>query len=238
MNRKLNHYPKRISDAVIRRLSLYYRTLDILERSGIEAVSSQKLGEIEGIPDFRIRKDLSYFGSFGERGVGYNVSSLKKHITKILGLDRKWNIVLIGGVSFGAVLLNSEILRKKNLCITKIFDRTPEFVGKKINNIPVWDIDNLEKEIDPHTDDLAIIAVPPPEVQSVVDRLGKIGLRGILYFASRAISAPENTVIRNQDISVELGTITYHIINLIRARKETCRSPSTASKVTKRSGKS
>jgi redox-sensing transcriptional repressor len=213
MNGKKKKNQKRVSDATIRRMSVYYRILNVLEGSGIKMVSSKGLGAPEGISGNKVRKDLSNFGSFGERGAGYAVSSLKMNIAKILGIDLKWNIVLIGAVQFSTVLMNSDIFKKRNFYITKIFDETREQIGRKINEITVSDMHNLEKEIDPHTDDLAIVAVAPPEVQSVIDRLGKVGLKGILYFAARPIHVPENIVVRNQDISIELGTITYHITN-------------------------
>ncbi len=143
--------------------------------------------------------------------MGYYVSTLKQQIAKILGLDRSWSIVLIGAGQFSTVLMNSDIFIKKNLRIAKIFDKTPELIGKKIDGVLISDLRNLESEIEVGKDDLAIVAVPPPEVQSIINRLGKIGFKGVLYFASRTVNAPENMVVRNQDISVELGTLTYHL---------------------------
>ena len=202
---------KQIPDATVHRLSLYYRVLDILEQNHVETTSSQRIGSIEGIAGAQVRRDLSHFGSFGKRGVGYNVTSLKREISKILGFDWTWKIALIGAVQFSTVLMNSSIFRKKNFIITKIFDNTPGLIGRKIGNITISDMQNLEKELDIKKVDLAIVAVPPPEVQSIIDRLGKIGIKGILYFASRSINVPKDLVVRNQDISIELGTITFHI---------------------------
>ena len=213
MNDNEKKNSKRISDATIRRMSVYYRILNVLESNGIETVSSKGLGAPEGISGSIVRKDLSNFGSFGERGMGYAVSLLKMNIAKILGIDRKWNIVLVGAVQFSTVLINSDFFKKRNFYIIKIFDMTRKQIGQKINGITVSDMDNLENEIDPSEDDLAIVAVAPPEIQSVIDRLSKLGLKGILYFAARPIHVPENIVVRNQDISIELGTITYHIAN-------------------------
>ncbi len=203
--------PKKISQSTIRRISLYHRTLDILENAGVQAVSSQKLGQIEGINPAQVRKDLSTFGSFGQRGFGYDIAELKMRIAKILGLDQRWKIVLIGAGQLGNVFLNSEAFKKRNLLIAKIFDDTPELIGKRINEVAVSHMDNMEMEIDPETDALAIIAVSPNRVQSVINRLGKIGVKGALYFAARAVNAPHNMVVLNQDISVELGTLTYHV---------------------------
>jgi redox-sensing transcriptional repressor len=207
MNKKSNH----ISNATIRRLSIYYRALDNLEAKGIDTVQSIELCKHEGILGTQVRRDLSTFGSFGKKGQGYDVRSLKQQIAKILGLNTKWNIVLIGSVQFSTVLIHSEIFKKKNLNISKLFDEMPELIGKKINDITVSHIDTLEKEINPQTDRLAIVAVSPPKIQSVIDRLGKIGVRGVFYFASRSVTIPDNMVVFNADISIELGTLTYHI---------------------------
>ncbi|MBW1800415.1 MAG: redox-sensing transcriptional repressor Rex [Deltaproteobacteria bacterium] len=192
---------------------MYYRTLDVLEIAGMDNVSSQKIGEIEGVTAAQVRKDLSAFGSFGCRGFGYNVSELKRHLQRILGLDRLWNVVLIGAGQIGNVFINSEAFKMKNFRITKIFNKGPAFIGEKINNIVVSDIKNLEREMNPETDRLVIIAISPPEVQPVIDRLGKIGVKGVLYFAARSVVVPENMVVVNRDISNDLGTLTYHVVH-------------------------
>ena len=213
MNKHTDLQRCRISDVVIGRLSRYHSALYLLEREGIWTVSSEKLGEMEGVPSVQVRKDLSYFGSFGQRGVGYDVLSLKDSIARILGLNRKWNIAIIGAGQISSVLINSEIFRKKNLLITKVFDNTRELIGKTLKDIKISDMRNLEKEVDPGEIDLAIIALPPAEVQSAVDRLSRIGVEGVLYFASRSVKAPDHMAVRKRDISVDLGTLTYHITN-------------------------
>ena len=190
---------------------MYLRTLDILQQVDIETISSQRFAEIEGVTSAQIRKDFSIFGSFGRPGLGYEVSDLKKNLEKILGLDKKWNVVLIGAGHFSTVMMHSETFKMKNFTIGKIFDQSPDFTGKKINNITIKNIETLEKNIDPRDDHLAIIALPPRDVQAMVNRLGKIGVKGVLYFASRTIDIPENMVIRNQDMSIELGMLAYHI---------------------------
>ena len=203
--------PKSISDIAVRRLSSYLRTLNILEENGVDVVSSHMLANIEGVGDGLVRRDLTLFGSFGTRGVGYYVTYLKEQIIKILGLDRKWNIVLIGTGEISRVFLHSDAFKKKNFHITKIFNDLSVNIGRKIEGLIISDIDNLENEIDPGIVDLAIVAVPPPKVQSIIDRLGKIGVKGAIYFASRSVNIPKNMIVRNQDISIEIGILTYHI---------------------------
>ena len=209
--KKTSSGSNQISDVSIRRLSCYLRTLDILEKTGVDIVSSRKLAEIEGASDGLIRKDLSLFGSFGVRGIGYPVAVLKENIIKILGLDRKWKVILIGVGETSRTFLDSETFKKRNFQIIKIFNEAPKLIGSKIYDLVIEDLNNLEKEIDPRLVDLAIVAVPPPNVQSIIDRLGKIGVRGALYFASRSVSVPDNMIVRNLDMSIELGTLTYHI---------------------------
>ena len=211
MKKKIGLQVRRISDSTIRRLSLYLRTLNILEKSGVETISSQKLAEIEGFTSAQIRKDLSYFGSFGRRGLGYNVISLKKKISNILGLDKHWDILLIGVGHLGTALLNYEEFKKKQLYITKIFDKDPEIVGKKIKGMKIYHIDQLERQVDPKKEMLAVITTPPRDVQSIIDRLAKLRIRGVLYFASRTISVPDKMIVRNEDTTIELETLTYHI---------------------------
>jgi len=149
---------------------MYYGTLNILENAGVETVLSKDLGILEGVRAASVRRDLSLFGSFGRRGCGYDVSQLKAEIAGILGLNRIWDVVLIGAGQLRGVFLHSETFKRKNFRVKKIFDNTPEFIGKKIDGIPVSDIDNLEKEIDPVTDKLAVIAMLPGVGQSVMGR--------------------------------------------------------------------
>jgi redox-sensing transcriptional repressor len=211
MMKKTNSGSNQISDVSIRRLSSYLRTLDILEKTGVDIISSRKLAEIEGASDGLIRKDLSLFGSFGVRGIGYPVAVLKENIIKILGLDRIWKIILVGIGETSRIFLDSETFKKKNFQIMKIFHKSPELIGRKVYDLMIKDLKNLEKEVDPRLVDIAIVAVPPPDVQSIIDRLGKIGVKGALYFASRSVAIPDNMIVRNLDVSIELGTLTYHI---------------------------
>ncbi len=196
---------------IIRRLSTYLRTLDHLRNKGVEVISSSDLERIEGVTQSLIRRDLAEFGSFGVRGVGYNVPMLREQIAEILGFDRKRKVVLIGAGGFSSVLMHSDSFRKRNLEVVQIFDKAPERVDSSLDGIPVYDMELLERELDSRDVDLAIIAVPPPEVQSIIDRLGQIGVRGALYFAARPVRVPENMVVMNMDITVELGVLTYQL---------------------------
>jgi redox-sensing transcriptional repressor len=214
----------RISDSTIRRLSIYYRTLNRLEKQKAKRTTSMELAEIEGISPVMVRKDLSFFGTFGCRGVGYDIHSLKTKLAQILGLSREWGLVIIGGGQFWNVLINSQILKENNLVIKKVFEKEPDLVKNRENPVTVYPIDQLEKQIDPEEDHIAIIALPPPEVQAIIDRLGKIGMKAVLYMASRSVKAPNNMVVMNQDISIKLGMMTYKVLE--KAGHSNSRSPS------------
>jgi redox-sensing transcriptional repressor len=138
---------------------------------------------------------------------------LKSRIAGILGLDKKWGIILIGSGHLGKALMNYDEFEKKNFFITKIFEKDREVTGKKIGKIKVEHIDDLEKKVDPKRESLAILAIPPDDVQSIIDRLSKLGIKGVLYFASRTVSVPKNLIVRNEDTTIELETLTYHITN-------------------------
>jgi redox-sensing transcriptional repressor len=202
----------KISESTIRRLSIYHRTLNRLEKQDVKRTTSMELADIEGISPVMVRKDLSFFGTFGCRGVGYDVHSLKSELANILGLSRKWGLVIIGGGQFRNVLINSQILKENNLVIKKVFEKEPDLVKNSEDPVAVYPIDELEKKIDPKEDHIAIIALPPPEVQSIIDRLGKIGMKAVLYMASRSVKAPDNMVVMNQDISIKLGMMTYKVL--------------------------
>lgn len=194
---------------IVRRVSTYLRTLDHLQAKGVVVMSSKDFEKIEGVTQSLVRRDLAEFGTFGVRGVGYHVEELRGQLARVLGHDRRRTVALIGAGGFGSVLIHSESFRKRNLDVTQIFDHDPAHIGGSIEGIPVHDMARLEQELDANSIDLAIVAVAPPEVQGVIDRLGRLGVRGALYFASRPVQAPGNMVVLNMDISVELGLLTY-----------------------------
>jgi redox-sensing transcriptional repressor len=201
----------KISDSCIRRISIYFRALNLLERKGFRYITSMELAEIDGRYPAQIRKDLSYFGCFGVRGVGYNVSRLKNALGRVMGLDRKWGLVVIGSAQYSDVLMNSLTLKSNNFNINKIYDKNPEVYKKISGDVSIFHIDHLEETLDPHLDNIAIIALPPSEVQSIIDRLDLLGIKAALYLASRPVRVPENMFVVSQDISIELGMLTYRL---------------------------
>jgi redox-sensing transcriptional repressor len=211
----MNHIRKRPridkKNLIIHRISSYLRTLDHLQSKGVKVVSSSELEEIEGVTQSLVRRDLAEFGSFGVRGVGYHVADLRDQISQVLGHNRHQRVVLIGAGGLGNVLMHSASFKKRNLEVVQIFDKSPEQVGASMEGIPVHNITDLEKDLDAANVDLAIIAVSPPDVQNIIDRLSVLGVRGALYFAARPVRVPDNMVVVNMDITVELGVLSYQL---------------------------
>ncbi|WP_028575294.1 redox-sensing transcriptional repressor Rex [Desulfonatronovibrio hydrogenovorans] len=194
-----------------RRLPVYLRTLEYLKENNVKFTSSLEIGNIQGLTPALVRKDLSQFGLFGVKGKGYPVDYLKKQLATTLGFNRSWKIILVGAASLSRVFMHSTTFNKRKMEIVSIFDNTPALAGHNVDGIPIYSVSNLEQELTSSDIDLAIIAVPPPEVQQIINRLSRIGIKGALYFASRSVVVPENMVILNKDISVELAILTYHL---------------------------
>ena len=202
----------KVSNSCLRRISEYYRTLKQLQEKGVRNVTSMELSEINGPYPALVRKDLSYFGCFGQRGVGYDVNNLMGVLEKILGLTREWRVAVIGAAQYSCTLMNSLPFESKIYQVRKIYDKNPETISGVPENVEVLHIDTLEDTLDPDVDDIVIIALPPNEIQGVIDRLGEIGIKAVLYMASKTVKVPEGMAVMNQDIKIELGMLTYRLI--------------------------
>lgn len=200
----------KIPEETVRRLMIYLRYLTRLQDAGHENISSQDLANIVGINSTQIRKDLSYFGEFGTRGVGYNVQDLVREIRSILDLDRKWRVVLVGVGNIGQALLKYPGFEKQGMEITLAFDRNPQIIGTKIGAAVVEDVQELENRVKEAEIKLGIVAVPSSGAQQVADALVKGGVMGILNFAPTLLDLPENVKVAQVDIAVELGRLIYY----------------------------
>lgn len=209
---------KKISDSTIRRLSKYYRSLEHLIEQGVETVSSEKLAEMDGITSAQVRKDLSFFGTFGKRGLGYNTHLLKNQIGEILGLTKKWNVALVGAGNIGRALADYGEFRKRGFMIKVIFDNDPQKVGTKLHGIRVEDIKRLPEVVQKEKIDIAILAVPARVAQQVTDLLVKAGITAILNFAPRSLKVPEHVQVKYENMAVELESLSYFLTN--RNKKE------------------
>ena len=201
-----------IPAATIERLPLYYRCLDKLSTfEETEVVSSKDLGGRLGIPSTQVRKDLSYYGEFGRRGVGYNVKDLKKSIGKILGVDKKWPAVLVGAGNLGRALINYAGFGKMGLEITDIFDNDLNKIGNRVGTIKVKSTNKLEETIKKKNINLAIVTVPADPAQDVVDDLIDYGIKAIWNFSPTRLYVPDDIFVRNEDLAVGIVSLIYHL---------------------------
>lgn len=200
-----------ISKATIDRLPLYFRTLRLAQDEGIDIISSDDLGRRLGITPEQIRKDLASFGQFGKKGVGYYVNELKRNVGEILGLDNHWNVAIIGIGHLGAALANYQNFVSLGFNLVALFDQDPDVIGMTVNHVKVEDISRLERIIEERNIHIGIITVPAAFAQGVADRLVAARVKGIWNFAPVKISAPANMHIVNEDLSVGLSSLSYHI---------------------------
>ena len=201
-----------IPKATIERLPLYYRCLDKLAKfENEEVVSSKELGGRLDIPSTQVRKDLSYYGEFGRRGVGYNVHDLKKSVGKILGVNKSWSAVVIGAGNLGRALVNYGGFTKMGMNITHVLDNDLSKIGNKIENITVQSTQELENIVEKENVKLGIITVPADAAQSVATELVEAGIEAIWNFAPTRLYVPDGVVVRNEDLAVGIVSLIYHL---------------------------
>ncbi len=206
-------WKKRIAQTVVPRLSTYNRVLDKLDGEGMEIVSSEELGEMTGYSAAQIRKDLSFFGEFGSVGKGYYVKELKDAISKILGLDRTWNVALVGAGNLGSALLAYPGFKERGFEIVAVFDNDLRKIGKKWEDVTLRDISEIEEEVKEKDIHIGIIAVPTEAAQRVANVLISSGIRAILNFAPVRIVVPEDVELRSTRLSSELECLSYFLTN-------------------------
>ncbi|MGA2173196.1 MAG: redox-sensing transcriptional repressor Rex [Sedimentisphaerales bacterium] len=200
----------RIPNETVRRLPIYLRGLAFLARQGLGSVSSGKLADFVNVNAWQIRKDFSYFGDFGTRGVGYNVENLARQIKKILNLDVVRNTALVGAGNLGTAVLAYPGFETYGFRIEAAFDNDPAKIGRKINNVTVEDISRLDT-LGKRGIDLAIIAVPEQAAQQTADLLVGAGIKGILNFSPRRITVPKKVKVITIDIATDLARLPYYI---------------------------
>jgi len=203
--RDVGHAPKE----TIRRLLFYLRQLDCMLREGKERFSSEDLAEVLRMNPAQIRKDLSYFGEFGTRGVGYNTEQLANELRSILNLNRRWEFVLVGVGNIGVALLRNPELTKQGFEIVMALDKDPRVIGKTIGEVTVEDVSHLRERVEQAGTRLAIIAVSVESAQEVGDSLVEAGVEGILCFAPCSLTVPKTIRLVPIDIAMELGLLVY-----------------------------
>ena len=201
-----------VSEAVIRRLPRYYRYLDDLHNKGVVRISSNSLGSKMGITASQIRQDLSCFGEFGQQGYGYNVKELRTEIGRILGVDQRHTVIVVGVGNLGHALMQNFHFSHNGFLLKAAFDISPAVVGTEINGVPVRSMEELDDYCREHTPDVAVLTVPQSVAQETVDRLVALGVRGFWNFTSREVTS-DNEDIRFESVHFadSLLTLSYHI---------------------------
>ncbi|HEV2669492.1 MAG TPA: redox-sensing transcriptional repressor Rex [Gemmatimonadales bacterium] len=201
---------RKISDSTVRRLSVYLR---FLEQTKTPTISSRELARLGGTTSAQVRKDLSFFGSFGKRGLGYAVPELTRRIRDILGLERGYRVVLVGAGRMGSALVQYQGFKQRGFHITAIYDHDARKIGSRWNGLVVRDVKHLETDLKKDPSDIAIVATPAESAQHVVDRLVRSGVKAILNFAPVPLNVPADVEVKTVNMALELETLSYSLAN-------------------------
>ena len=204
---------KRISDSAVRRLSIYLRFLEEFESRGLTTVSSDELAKRGGTTSAQVRKDLSLFGSFGKRGLGYSVPELLASLREIMGLGREWRVYIIGAGRIGAALAQYRGFRQRGFTVVGIYDNNRSLVGSTREGLVVRDIAELERDAKRERPDIAVLTIPADEAQKVVDRIVAAGIRAILNFAPAQLQVPPDVTLKNVNMAMELESLSFSLTN-------------------------
>ena len=206
----------RIPERTITRLSIYLRCVEELVADGMTAVSSQQLAERFGLNSAQVRKDLAYFGQFGVRGLGYYTEGLKQNLERILGLNQKWEVALVGLGNLGSALLNYRGFQQRGFRILVAFEIDPSKVGHRVGRVAVYHVQKLVPILKRRRIKMAVIAVPAGAAQGVATRLVAAGVHAILNFAPTQLSVPKGVKVQNVDLSVMLKTLSFYVVRSAR----------------------
>jgi len=200
-----------IPDIVIGRLPIYLRTLKQLVTQGREVTSSQELGELLGISSAQIRKDLSHFGEFGKQGTGYNTAFLCNQLEEILQVDCVWPVVLVGAGYLGHALASYNGFENRGFRIVGVFDNSVEKVGKGIDQLAVQSVENIGQVVNEYGCQIAIIAVPAHDAQTVADQLVQAGIKSILCYAPTTLNLPKEIRVEYIDPVIHFQHMTFYL---------------------------
>jgi redox-sensing transcriptional repressor len=203
------HDGPKISDATVKRLSKYYRTLQNAISAEKSTISSEEVARLNGLTAAQVRKDLSFFGAFGRRGLGYNVVDLHRNIGQILGLHRTWNVCLVGAGNIGAALVHFKQFQEQGFLFKLVLDSDPAKWGTKIGDLEVQDFERCDDLVKREKIKIGVVAVPGPAAQKVVDRLVAAGIKAILNFAPVTILVPAGVYVRNENMVIEIEALSY-----------------------------
>ncbi len=193
----------------VRRLSLYLRQLEHLAETGQSRINSKQLGDLLGLTDGQVRKDLAHFGQFGHPGIGYRVAELSRQIRHILGIDRPWNVILIGAGNLGKALASHKGFEGRNMHLLAVLDTDKTRVGEEIAGLKIEAMGELASVVKRTSAQLAIVAVPASAAQAVADALVAAGVRSILNFAPRLLTVSRGVLVNNVDLAQQLEQLAF-----------------------------
>ncbi len=201
---------REIPEATVARLPVYLRALTALADAGTATCSSEELATAAGVNSAKLRKDLSHLGSYGTRGVGYDVEYLRYQIAREIGVTHDWPVVIVGIGNLGHALANYSGFRSRGFHVVALLDADPALIGQEVAGIVVRPFDDLEQVVEEHRVAIGVLAIPAGEAQSVADRMVAAGITSILNFAPSVLSVPAGVDVRKVDLSIELQILAYH----------------------------
>jgi redox-sensing transcriptional repressor len=204
---------KRIAESTIRRLSLYLRFLEEFEARGLSTISSHELAARGGTTSAQVRKDLSFFGSFGKRGLGYPVVELSSRLRRILGLEHEWRVIIIGAGKIGAALAQYHGFQERGFQIVAIYDNDPLKIGRMVDGMAIRPLQSLPADAESASADIAVIAVPASAAQTAADMVVEAGIRAIMSFAPRRLDVPESVTVKMVNMAMELEGLSFALTN-------------------------
>ena len=200
-----------ISRAVIKRLPRYYRYLGELMEAGQERISSGDLSKLMNVTASQIRQDLNNFGGFGQQGYGYNVEYLYNEIGKLLGIDRRHNIIVVGSGHLGQAIANYANFERRGFIVKGMFDKNPEIIGKEIRGIKIMSMEELGDFIKSNRIEIAALTLPKQQAEEIAESLVKYGIKGIWNFAHIDLKLPKDIVVENVHLSESLMRLSYNL---------------------------
>lgn len=204
---------KRIAESTVRRLSLYLSFLEGIERQGVKTISSDDLARLGGTTSAQVRKDLSLFGSFGKRGLGYSVPELSRKLREILGLGKQWRVVIVGAGKIGAAVARYRGFAERGFVVTGVYDSDEAKIGKRWESLTVRSVSELEKDAAKQDFDIAVVATPAESAQGVVRQIVHAGIKAILNFAPVQLSVPADVTVRTVNMAMELEGLSFALSN-------------------------
>jgi redox-sensing transcriptional repressor len=209
--------PRKIADSTVRRLAIYLRFLEEFEGQGRDTVSSDALAHRAGTTSAQVRKDLSFFGSFGKRGLGYDVHALGVRLREILGLGRRYRVLIVGAGRLAGALVQYAGFSARGFEVVAVVDRDPAKIGTAWGEIRIEDVANLEAIVARELVEIAILVTPADPAQALVDRLVHAGVTAVLNFAPVQLHVPEGVDVKNVNLAVELETLSYALAHRVHA---------------------